>query len=176
MSNVSMTNADTEPAGGSIKQLVPEIQLHLSHLKWTKRSSKKSSRKWRAYALTPCIGWPVLTVIEVNRHYMSYSKQKWITLQKIAYLHWILTWKQVLSVSSVVFKKQQFSRRIWLNLNINFISLSFSIYTCMCRDSNLLFCEIINWIIVLLISIWAFRNIRLGLSICRDLKLFRGEA
>ena len=113
-------------------------------------------------------GGPVFTVIEVNRHYMSIRKQKWITLQKIAYLHWILTWKQVLSVSSVDLKTTV-SRWIWLNLNINLLVWIF-LYTFMCRDSNLLFCEIINWIIVLLISIWAFRNIRLSLSICRDLK------
>ena len=46
MSNVRMTNADEGPAGGGIKQLVPKIQDHLSHLKKTKRSSiVKSSRK-----------------------------------------------------------------------------------------------------------------------------------
>ena len=39
MSNVSMSNADEGPAGGGIKQLVPKIQDHLSHLKRTKRSS-----------------------------------------------------------------------------------------------------------------------------------------
>ena len=46
MSNVRMSNADEGPAGGGIKQLVPKIQDHLSHLKKTKRSSiVKSSRK-----------------------------------------------------------------------------------------------------------------------------------
>ena len=76
MSNVSMTNTGTVPAGGSINIAGSKDTSHLSHLKWTKRSSKKSSRKWKAYALTPCIGWPVLTVVEVNRHYLRVKASK----------------------------------------------------------------------------------------------------
>ena len=39
MSNVSMTNTDTVPAGGSINIAGSKDTFHLSHLKWTKRSS-----------------------------------------------------------------------------------------------------------------------------------------
>ena len=143
--------------------LVPKFYKYSCHIESETTSSTLSfSRKlnsFSTYVLTPCIVRVGLffTVILVKRHSWVYAS-KWYYITEDSFLHWFLTWKTGFRYIICCIEKATVCRWFWLYLNNNFISLSFS----MIRDSNLLFCEIIDWIIVHLISIWAFRDIRLS--------------